>query len=317
MSATRDNNTAGDSLECQPSSFSIPLVEADGTDGRFRTENDPQKPYQRDNVVKRKGIFYVNCDFTDIVHGYYTADADTLCTVLVLSFRFEPLQNHHRIKRVEIKVTFSAMNKPDPEPVVAQLYPDGHFSVEPSTQHEKITTGVGGKVGANIMGAEVAGELKRDATVERDAADATKVQGFIDREGRNFGAPNSASLVLRENQQTEMGVPTSLRAAILLKREDMSKFQAHFKVDITPNWLASALSIFKSDPKDDPVLFDPWMIPTSKMRIYDTNRLADAKTLMLKDLSDVKVTTILGKAVKGLKGKEAPNPEEEDKAGNP
>ncbi|KIW80116.1 hypothetical protein Z517_06731 [Fonsecaea pedrosoi CBS 271.37] len=294
-------NTAKDpDSEACPQSFSIRLSEGGDSEGYFRTEDDPNDPDQRSNVIQRKGIFYVDCFCTDIVHGRYSADAncDDLATLVVLKFRFEPLEQNHRIKKVDIQVTFSPKNDDDCKPWVARMHPEGFFSVHPTTQRETVNTSVGGKLGANVTGVEVGAELKRDKRVERDVSDATSLQGFILLEGRNYGKPNSVSWILRENKSTRTGVPTSMQAAVLLGREDWTKFQARFTVKVYPNWLASALSFMKSSPKDDPVTFDPQRAPTNKLQVYDTEDLGNPVKLKLANLSDVTVTTIVNDGVK-------------------
>lgn len=304
-----ENATKDSSLEGYLPSFSIKLRERGDSEANFRTEDDPEDPDQRSNVIQRRGIFYADCFCIDIVHGYHSADSDDLCSVVVLKFRFEPLEGSHRIKKAEIQVTFSPKNKGDPDPVIDKMYPEGHFTVQPTTQHETVETSGGGKIGVNVGGVEVGAEFKRDTTVEKDTTDSTTVQGFILTEGRNYGKPNSVWWTLRENKTRMTGVPTSMQAAILLKRKDMSKFQAHFTIKIFPNWLAAALSFMKSDPKDDPVTFDPWRDPTNKLQVYDTNELGNSEKLKLEDLSDVTVTTIYKDAIKERGGKETPMPE--------
>ncbi|KIW98645.1 uncharacterized protein Z519_00306 [Cladophialophora bantiana CBS 173.52] len=302
-SACAENAANDSSFEPYPPSFSIRLSQSGDSEANFRTEDDPEDPDQRSNVIQRRGIFYADCFCTDIVHGYYSADPNSndLASVIVLKFRFEPLEQNHRIKKVDIQVTFSPKNNEDREPWIDRMHPEGFFSVQPTTQRETVNTLAGGKVGANATGVEVGAELKREKTVERDTSDATTVQGFILTEGRNYGKPNSVSWILRENKSTKSGVPTSLQAAILLKRIDLSKFQAHFTLKIYPNWLATALSFMKSNPRDDPVTFDPRRKPTNRLQVYNTDDLGNPEKLKLEDLSDVTVTTIVNDAVKQKK----------------
>ncbi|OAP61843.1 hypothetical protein AYL99_04046 [Fonsecaea erecta] len=301
--ASTDDAANDSSFEPDLPSFSIRLSQSGDSEANFRTEDDPEDPDQRPNVIQRRGIFYVDCFCMDIVHGYYSADPDSeiLASVIVLKFRFEPLEQGHRIKKVDIKVTFTPKNGEDPKPWIDRMHPVGFFSVQPTTQHETVNTSVGSKVGANVTGVEAGGELRREKKVERDTSDATTVQGFILTEGRTYGKPNSVSWILRENQTTKAGVPTSMQAAILLGRTDLSKFEAHFTVKIYPNWLASALSFMKSSPRDDPVTFDPRRKPTNKLQVYDTNDLGNSVKVNLEKLSDVTVTTVVNDAVKEKK----------------
>ena len=188
-------------LEDPPLSISIKLREQGDSEANFRTENDPKDQDQRSNVIQRKGHFFVNCDCIDVVHGYYSTEGNDLCSIIILKFRFEPLSNSHRIKKVEAQVTFTARDEEGAQPVVEEICPKGFFSVQPLTQHEELHTSGGGKVGANVAGIEIEAELKRDKTVERDVTDAMKVQGSIALQDRTYGKPNSVFWVLREQEK--------------------------------------------------------------------------------------------------------------------
>src|SRR5215469_7644498 len=144
-----------DYLDDYPPSFTVELHPEIGPDGKFRTENDPNDPDQRDEVMRRKHLVDVGCSCIDIVHGYYSLTDDTLYSLIVLEFRFDPLCNSHRVKKADISVIFAAKKKGDADPVVEKMHPNGHFSVQPTTRHETTNVQASGNVGGNVSGVQL------------------------------------------------------------------------------------------------------------------------------------------------------------------
>lgn len=275
-------------------SFEIWLAEGVESGANFHSVNDLRNPWQRTTVVERGGLVSTSCKFKDIVHGTYSPQDPDPATLVVLQFRFDPEDLKRRIKRVQITVTFAAMDPEDPDPEVVKAYPEGHFAVHPTTQHESVKWTAGGKAGGGAYGAEVAGKLKREKEVEKDATYAATVSGAIRTLGRNSGEPNSVVWTLMENTADHTGVPVSLRGAILVKRADVAKFQACFTIKVTPDRATQLQSLFKSDPKDEPVWFDPGKKPTNKLRVYDAGMLEnlDGLDLESQEFSDITFRTI-------------------------
>ncbi|CAF3645241.1 unnamed protein product [Fusarium graminearum] len=79
----------------------------------------------------------------------------------------------------------------------------------------------------------------------------------------------------------------------------MSHFKAVISIEIKADTLTQLGSVFKTDPKDDPVYYDPerTVFSTNHLHRYDLNNLG---RLDLKSLSDVTLTTVLKGAVKEM-----------------
>ncbi|KAG9229802.1 hypothetical protein BJ875DRAFT_473944 [Amylocarpus encephaloides] len=164
---------------------------------------------------------------------------------------------------------FSAIDADDDDPEVVKIVPDGFFWVHPTTQKETKKVVTSGKGGGGVLGAaEVGAELTRDKTVEREASNAGTVRGAMQTERRTFGTPNTATWTLMENTTDKTGAPVSMRAAILVKREHVN-FQAHFTVVVTPDNKTLVKTWFKSNPKDEPVLYKVDKKPTNVLHRYD------------------------------------------------
>ncbi|KAF1957613.1 hypothetical protein CC80DRAFT_410999, partial [Byssothecium circinans] len=266
----------------------------------FRTENDPQDPWQREIVIERSHskLIYVSCRCMEIVHGF-CGDGEEPATLVVFQFRVEPDGLGRRIKRVEAKVIFSSRNDQDPGPSVEKAYPDGSISVLPTTQREVRTAGVSSKIGGNVLGVEVGGELNSSKSVEKDVTNMVTVRGRVGLgKGRRSRKPNCVTWALSENTSQKGGVPVSVQGAILLKRQDHSEFQAHVELNATADTWTQARASLKSNPKDDPVLFNPAKEPTNKLRTYDENTIKNLDTLCIDTLADITAYTVWKDAIK-------------------
>ncbi|KAI1318152.1 hypothetical protein F5Y16DRAFT_135947 [Xylariaceae sp. FL0255] len=293
--------------------FSIPVVELVSNSSNVHSENSLEDPFQRETVIERNnGRVAVSCVCKDVVHGLYDEACEEgshqpqHCSLIVLDFRFDPVDLGRRIKKVQTTVRFSSMSPIDEDPVVDKIAPNGRFWVDPTTQKEKVTVVVEGKVGGNICGAELGGSLKREKVVERDVTNAGTVRGAIQTMGRIHGQPNAASWTLMENSTDKTGAPIGLRAAVLVKREPDTNFQSHFAMVVTPDNLTQAQTWFKSKPRDDPVLYKVDKSPTNRLHNYTREDTIDGGKLVnnlgkldleSREFSDITMGTVWGQMI--------------------
>lgn len=282
--------------------FDIALNPGGDEGSSFRTKNDPRAPYQRSNVTERKGALDIRCTCLDVIHGLVSPEAEEFATLIVLKFKFDSRKTARRISAVNITLQFAPEQPGDPEPVVFQIAPyDSMVMVETKqTEDEKSSASV--KLGAPpLAGVELGTDLGWEKSVNRETTDATKVIGSIDLLGRNYGEADSASWTLLENSTTETGVPTTMRTAILLKRQDEKPFRCDFKIEAKVDPMSSIerklQKLFGGRPKDDPLLFDPQLPPTNKLQTYDLTALGSVD---LGVLSGVTFQTVLDSAVKHI-----------------
>ena len=278
--------------------FSLNLLDEEHAEANFRFQNNPKDPWQRENVLERRGRVRIECKIRDIVHGFYSGDGDGYCSLIVFRFRFDPDGLSRRIKVARIWVTFTAMDSQDTDPRVIKMYPDETYSIYPTKQKETTTTSGGANLGANILGGNIGGELKREKAVERDAIDRGTVRGSIDADDNNYGIPNGVSWTLMENATDHTGVPVSLQAAVLVGREGMSKFQGHVRIEVEADNITAArdwvTSVMKPPRKVDPVWFDPDKEPTNKLRVWDKSATNNLNLLHLEspELTDITLRKI-------------------------
>ncbi|KAJ4180390.1 hypothetical protein NW767_014395 [Fusarium falciforme] len=247
-------------------SFGISLAPKGEEGSGLHTQNDPSKPYQRENIIERKSAVDIRCSSVDIIHGLFTSEGneqDVFCTLLVLQFRFDRRKRARRISHVDIELRFAGSESGVADPEVFAIAPSGHLRFAHTTQTETTTTGGEVNLGAGGAGIEVGSALKFEREVTREMGYATSVTGSIDLRGRNYGKANCASWTLMENPETKTGVPISMKTAILLKRKDEGRFQCVVTVKAKADWRTSLEWLVGATRPDDPVLFDPTLDPTS------------------------------------------------------
>ncbi|KAI6080725.1 hypothetical protein F4821DRAFT_48906 [Hypoxylon rubiginosum] len=250
--------------------FELGLSEGGDDGSDFRTLNDPAAPLQRHNITERKGAIDIRCMSADVVHGYMKAGEDP-ATLIVYEFQFDTRKKARRIATVDIAFTFGSHGGKEPE--VVRVSPQGRSTLVPTTQTETITSGGSANAGANVFGADLGGDLMWEKAISRETNDATTIVGSVDLVGRNFGASNAASWTLMENKTVKTGVPAHLRTAILLSRQNEDEFFSTFKIIAEVDLVSRFTQLFGSTPKDDPILYDPALSPTNKLRNYDVANL--------------------------------------------
>jgi hypothetical protein len=142
-----------------------------------------------------------------------------------------------------------------------------------STAEESTTRGYELKAGASQF-VDVGGSAKLETTVSQTTSDEARVTGHISDDG--YGKGVGAKWVLHENPSIGSGTPSFLRCAILLNRKyDEENFECSIKVKAEADWKTELKNkFFGETPRDDPILFDPTLPSTNKLRTdYDTENL--------------------------------------------
>ena len=281
-------------------SFDIGLSKTGDSNSRFRTENDPSNPWQRANIVERKGSVDIRRSCLDIVHGDFSTSSDLFATLLVLQFRFDPRKVARRFQSIDIRLEFKGMRPKETGPEVFAISPNGRMSLAPTTQHEDIKCNLSLQLGgaAPVGGITAGGQVGWEKCVSRDTSDQTTVTGSIDLKGRNYGPSNCVSWTLMENKTLANGVPTSIRTAILLKRKHEKPFQCAVEIEAKVDLQSTLERVFGfmgRAPRDDPVLFDPGMTSTENLQKYNKKELG---SFQMERACDVTFMTNLSDVIK-------------------
>ncbi|RSL48088.1 hypothetical protein CEP54_013100 [Fusarium duplospermum] len=266
------------------------------TDGKtdYRTRNSKADPYQRTTGTDRKGIVNIRCKILDIVHGTMSPDKPTsFATLIVFKCAFFSKKHSRRARSVDIELVFNGLGAGAADPEVVDIAPQGKYCLMPETEEQTVTREASGGVGVPLVGgAGGEGSLKWQKVEVRQRKKYTTVVGETGLYGRDEGEDNGAAWTLLENAMTRDGVPETFRGAILLKRKDnKSHFQCDLRITVkTDRWTAFA-NLFESTPLDEPILFDPKLPSTDKLRVYTTNNLAEVRLGDLQDINIMKVTS--------------------------
>lgn len=278
-SSNHNRNVFDDPGDDEGTTFKIELSPYDegDEDSTYRTQNDPSRPQQRSNIVERQGAVDVRCVAADVVHGTLAPYGEA-ATLLVFDFQFDPRKRARRIIEAHMSFTFASEDAA-PDPVVLNVAPKGRMVVVPTQQTESTTRrALGLSLGLNAG-------VQWEKSVSRETHDATTVIGSIDLVGRNYGTSNGVSWALLENRSVATGVPAFVRTAILLQRPDPdAAFHATVTIRAQANLRSSIGKLFGRIPRDDPILYNPSLPPTNKLRKYDADNLGK---LDLNDISAV------------------------------
>ncbi|SPO04698.1 uncharacterized protein DNG_07383 [Cephalotrichum gorgonifer] len=292
-----ETNSTDSTSDLDYASVKVGLDKTGERGSGYHTRNDPSAPYQRPTVTERRGIIEVRCKSREIVHGFLSADGEEKsATLLVYDLHLDTTRRSRRIISASLDFEFASSEPGGRAPEVHSIAPAGRVTLLPSTQDESTTSGGGLEAGAGPMGVNIGGSVKWEKTVTRTTGDDARVGGYIfsDDYGRGVGA----SWDLYENKSVKSGVPSFLRCAILLDRGDDAEgeFECRVRIKAEADWKTEMGRLFGSTPGDDPLLFDPTLPPTNKLRKegYDVDNLG---SLDLDDFVDI----VFGKAFKRKK----------------
>lgn len=288
--AIRVQGLEGLQLDEEVAGFDIAMFDTVAPRGEgFHTKNDPRDPFQRREVIQRKGGVDIRCSIVDVAHGGMNPDSDFWATILVLQFRFDPQKRARRIAEATIELVFGALDNYDEMPEVEAISFDGNFSLDPCKQTETRTFSSETNLGFSHI-VEASGKATWQSTVSRETTDKTTVIGGM-LVVNNVGPNRIAKWTLIENKSLKSGVPASLRVAVRVQRRNEAVFTCMASISCKADRRTSIASIFGKVPEDDPILLNPNMRPTNKLMSYDVENLGD---IDLDDLSDVVGTTMIG-----------------------
>lgn len=256
--------------QLEDTSVSIGLNISAGKNNELHTRNDPSAPFQRSTISDRQGIIQVKCLSREIIHGYLSSEEDN-ATLLVYDLHLDTSKKSRRIRDAKIKFEFkSSVNGAGPE--VAKIAPFRRITLLPISAEESTTHGYGLSAGVSQF-ANIETSAKWEKTISQTTNDAARVTGRIcsDDYGRGVGAEWG----LFENELIDSGTPSFMRFAILLNRRDSDEnFECKVTIKVKCDWKTSVGELIGFTPRDDPILFDPSLPPTNKLRKnYDIENL--------------------------------------------
>ncbi|KAF5558519.1 hypothetical protein FNAPI_5044 [Fusarium napiforme] len=258
--------------QLEATSVSIGLNISAGKNNEFHTRNDPEAPFQRSTITERQGITQVQCFSREIIHGYLSPNGNN-ATLLAYDLHLDTTKKSRRIREAQVKFEFKSSSPGNAAPRVAKMAPHGSVSLLATSAEESKTTGYGLSAGASQF-VSVESSAKWEKTVSQTRNDAARVSGGF--RCNDYGKQVGAQWILFENKLVASGTPRFMRFAILLDREndEEEEFECKVTIGASGDWKTEVAGLVGSTPRDDPILFDPTLPPTNKLRkAYDIENL--------------------------------------------
>ncbi|KAF5642481.1 intracellular serine protease [Fusarium tjaetaba] len=242
MSESYQNDTEGLSLD---------MYEAGEAD--FHVFNVAPDQYHRQEALQRTGAVEINCSIEKVVHGALAPDSDYYATLIVMHWSFQP-KNGRRVSEATIQLLFEAESS-DTEIEVKEVSFSDTYSLMPTTQDESVTKGAETTVGVEQVG-QLSLTGKWEKTVKKTTSDAITLSGGK-RMVKNMPPNRIARWVISENESQQSGIPTSLKVAVFITRDDEERFRCKLGLDCKTDLKTQFQGLFRKIPKDDPIIFQP------------------------------------------------------------
>lgn len=218
------------------SQFFVTLVETGDVDDEasFRLQNLPEGEMQREHIIQQdNSSLSVHADLASVVHGRFTPDGPP-ATIVVFDFQFVGSNSRgRRFKETTIDIQFGEGDsqvggRHDPE--VSAIAPTGFYTFNPTAQNVESTVSANMDIGIGAGPAEASVGGGWERVVSSKRVKRTTLHGLKRIEGRSHGHQNTARWRISENSNEKHGIPSTLRAAILVKPRG-TRFRALVGID--------------------------------------------------------------------------------------
>jgi hypothetical protein len=247
----------------------------DVENNNFRTNDAYRGQVERVDVADKGKKLNLQVTLVDVIHGTFrekTAEIDpktsspvlssVLATLIIADFRFTS-HGPRRFKRAKIELRFKGANDENDSnpPAVCEIAPMGSWGLQKTEKTRENTRGAKLTAGGTFV-ANVSGELDWNLTETITSWDEATIDGVNTQRDRHIEPKNAAVWSMAENDGIEKGIPSLLRTAILLKRNNDNDFYCFVKVDTKvnlslPGWSPSIESREAGKGDTDHVLMSP------------------------------------------------------------
>lgn len=271
--------------------IAVEMYETGGEEGSgFHVFNVAADQYHRAEALQRAGAIDITCNLEKVVHGAISADSDRYATLIVMQWFFQP-KGSRRISEATIELLFEPSSA-DSDIEVEKISFLDTYSLMPTQHVESVTTGVDATVGIQqFANLDLTGKWEKTTT--STVTDAITLSGGM-RVVNNRPPNRIATWTLSENHSRPMGIPASLKIAVLVSRDDREKFFCRLSFSCRTDRKTAAQSLFKKIPKDDPIIFQPNPLDKgtrpNKNVAYDDDELGNVN---LNDIGSVTFRTII------------------------
>ncbi|KAI0436567.1 hypothetical protein F4803DRAFT_541814 [Xylaria telfairii] len=234
----------------------ILLFEEGDPNSGFRTKN-AEGDKARGVLIDRGDVLALRARLASVTHGDYTPNGDA-ATLLVFEFDFLSMKQSRRFKRAKIILTFEdASGNLKNRPEVVTIAPAGKFFINKTIDKRDVKQSA--NISLNASAAGVGGSVGYvwDMSQIKETDHATTLVG-TKRLFADWGKDNGVIWNLEEDGIKSAGIPSFLRAAVLLRRRDDVPFRFTIQVETSVDFegkLRRMLGMEKPDPID-PVELD-------------------------------------------------------------
>jgi hypothetical protein len=275
-------------LESSPLA-SIEIFEDLTQGATLRTRNKPETQEQRPVVTARgnRSLRYKSAvELATCVHGVLDdkATPPVPATLIILNYRLNGLaRGKSNYAQVYTELEFANMvrGSPQTEPFVRAFVPFSVSGYDQETVREKLVkdTYKVTELGIKVQGvkANLGGDLGHELEETRRKRYFQLLQGSVSSVKDGMKGYDTVWWDLRQNDNTEEGVPSLFSTAMLVLRADMTtEFKAMFRLALRTGWLdgmTNRLTKFFGISRDDPIRFNPRLPPYGMPDWVDKNQL--------------------------------------------
>ncbi|OBS26147.1 hypothetical protein FPOA_00090 [Fusarium poae] len=248
-------------------------------EGALRIFNLAPNDYHRPEVLERTGAVDITCYLEKVIHGVLSPTE--YGSIIVMQWFFQPGPGR-RISEAVINLLFEVESSDsDTELEVRDISFEGTYSLIPTTQlllgdfrgllflpkvscqtfphptTQQIATTRGVEATAGVQEVAQANlTAKWERTTTATISDSITLNGG--KRLFNHTPPKRiAKWELFENKSQPHGIPSMLKVALLVARDDEEKFQCRVDFACKTDLKTKLAGIFQKIPKDDPIIFQP------------------------------------------------------------
>jgi len=259
-------------------------VEDDGR-GSFISTATESPQHKRPLVRENPLALSVQGRLVAVIHG--TLSSREPASLIITDFEFAPNTKVQRLLSATITYTFEGVKPTSHGPTLLSIAPEYLSIKRTNTDMDIRRPGVSAR-SSTTTDESISGK-KWDSEDGPMVVSQTTVAGITKWGSRQFDGPDTARWVLEENPEEKNGIPTFLRTAVLILREN-KEADDPFKagVEITVELISNSLtkgSVRKMAGKsaiDDPIVFLP-----NRTQEFKDGMIIDSRRLDKVDLDEI------------------------------
>lgn len=231
-------------------SFSIVLTEEGNADASLRTKNASGEK-ARNVLIDRGNSLILQAALASVTHGEFTPNGSA-ASLLIFEFNFVG-KGSRRFTKASITLNFDdARGESRNRPVVWAIAPSGCYAINKNIATRDINQSFNGNVSGGVAGINGGVGYTWEASETQEAPHSAKMVG-LKRVLADGGKNNGVIWILEEDKKIKEGIPTFLRAGVLLQRRDDVPFCFTITADTDVDFggkLLRLIGIEKPDPVD-------------------------------------------------------------------